>query len=120
VQIRLVPSKAPFLKGADLLVAADCTPIAYGNFHRDFLQGKALLLGCPKLDDAQEYLKKFIEIFSTVDIKSVTVLSMEVPCCSALGVIVKKGMAEAGKTVPMEEVVIGVRGDILGRKKLAA
>jgi NAD-dependent dihydropyrimidine dehydrogenase PreA subunit len=120
VQIRLVPAKAPFLKGADLLVAADCTPIAYGNFHRDFLQGKVLLLGCPKLDDVQEYLKKFAEIFSTVDIKSVTVLSMEVPCCSALGVIVKKGMAEAGKTIPMEEVVIGVRGDILGRKKLAA
>jgi hypothetical protein len=120
VQIRLVPAKAPFLKGADLLVAADCTPIAYGNFHRDFLQGKALLLGCPKLDDVPQYVEKFAEIFSTADIKSVTVLSMEVPCCSALGVIVKKGMEKSGKSVPMEEVVIGVRGDILGRKRLAA
>jgi len=120
VQIRLVPAKAPFLKGADLLVAADCTPIAYGNFHRDFLQGKALLLGCPKLDDVPQYVEKFAEIFSTADLKSVTVLSMEVPCCSALGVIVKKGMEKSGKSVPMEEVVIGVRGDILGRKRLAA
>ncbi len=120
VQIRLVPPKAPFLQGADLLVAADCTPVAYGNFHCDFLQGRALLLGCPKFDDAQLYIKKFAEIFRTVDIKSVTVLSMEVPCCSALPAIVKKGMAEAGRKVPMEEVVIGVRGTILERKKLAA
>ena len=120
VQISLVPASAPFLKGADLLVAADCTPAAYGNFHSDFLQGKALLLGCPKLDDVPQYVKKFAEIFSAADIKSVTVLSMEVPCCSALAGIVKKGMAEAGKTIPMEEVVIGVRGTILGRKKLAA
>jgi Fe-S-cluster-containing hydrogenase component 2 len=120
VQISLVPASAPFLKGADLLVAADCTPVAYGNFHGDFLQGKALLLGCPKLDDVPQYVKKFTEIFSAADIKSVTVLSMEVPCCSALAVIVKKGMVEAGKTIPIEEVVIGVRGTILERKKLAA
>jgi NAD-dependent dihydropyrimidine dehydrogenase PreA subunit len=120
VQIRLVPAKAPFLKGADLLVAADCTPVAYGNFHRDFLEGKILLLGCPKFDDVPQYVIKFAEIFSTADIKSVTVLSMEVPCCSALAGIVKKGMAEAGKKIPTEEVVIGVRGTILGRKELAA
>jgi len=120
VQIRLVPASAPFLKGAHLLVAADCTPVAYGNFHRDFLQGKALLLGCPKLDDVQQYIKKFTEIFTTADIKSVTVLNMEVPCCSALAGIVKKGMEEAGKKIPIEEVVVGVRGTILERKKLAA
>ena len=120
VQIRLVPSKAPFLQGADLLVAADCTPVAYGNFHCDFLQGRALLLGCPKFDDVQLYIEKFAEIFRAADIKSVTVLTMEVPCCSALPAIVKKGMVEAGRKVPMEEVVIGVRGTILERKKLAA
>jgi NAD-dependent dihydropyrimidine dehydrogenase PreA subunit len=120
VQIRLVPANAPFLKGADLLVAADCTPVAYGNFHCEFLQGKVLLLGCPKFDDAPQYIKKFAEIFSAADIKSVTVLEMEVPCCSALPGIVKKGMEEAGKKIPLEEVVIGVRGTILGRRKLAA
>ena len=120
VQIRLAPASAPFLKGADLLVAADCTPVAYGNFHCDFLQGKALLLGCPKFDDVSQYIKKFAEIFSVADIKSVTVLEMEVPCCSALPVIVKKGMAEAGKKIPIEEVVVGVRGTILGRRKSAA
>jgi ferredoxin len=119
VQIRLVPANAPFLKGADLLVAADCTPVAYGNFHRDFLQGKTLLLGCPKFDDVPQYIQKFAEIFRVADIKSVTVLEMEVPCCSALPVIVKKGMREAGKTIPVEEVVLGVRGTILGRRKLA-
>jgi Fe-S-cluster-containing hydrogenase component 2 len=120
VQIRLVPANAPFLRGADLLVAADCTPVAYGNFHHDFLPGKTLLLGCPKFDDAPEYIKKFAEIFKVAGIKSVTVLTMEVPCCSALPMIVIKGMAEAGTKVPVEEVVIGVRGTILGRKKLAA
>lgn len=120
VQIRLVPANAPFLKGADLLVAADCTPVAYGNFHCDFLQGKALLLGCPKFDDVPQYIKKFAEIFSVADIKSVTVLEMEVPCCSALPTIVRKGMAEAGKKIPIEEVVVGVRGTILGRRKPAA
>ncbi len=120
VQIRLVPASAPFLKGADLLVAADCTPVAYGNFHCDFLQGKALLLGCPKFDDVPQYIKKFAEIFSVAGIKSVTVLEMEVPCCSALPLIVKKGMEAAGKKVPMEEVVIGVRGTILERRQLAA
>lgn len=120
IQIRLVPADAPFLKGADILVAADCAPAACGNFHCDFLQGKALLLGCPKFDDTPLYIKKFAEIFSKADIRSVTVLDMEVPCCSALPVIVKKGMEQAGKKIPLEEVTVGVRGNILGRRKLAA
>lgn len=118
VQIRLVPPNAPFLKGADLLVAADCTPVAYGNFHRDFLQGKILLLGCPKFDDVPEYLKKFTEIFQIADIQSITVLQMEVPCCSALPAIVRKGMEEAGQKIPLEEIVIGVQGNILRRRDL--
>jgi NAD-dependent dihydropyrimidine dehydrogenase PreA subunit len=120
VQIRLVPPNAPFLKGADLLVAADCTPVAYANFHCDFLQGKTLLLGCPKFDDVPQYIKKFAEIFRSAEIRSITVLTMEVPCCSALPVIVKKGMAEAGKNIPIEEVVVGVQGGVVGRRKLAA
>lgn len=120
VQIRLVPANAPFLKGAHLLVAAACTPVAYPDFHRDFVSSKVVLLGCPKFDDVQEYIGKFEEIFKTADIRQVTVLDMEVPCCSALPKIVRKGMEMAGKEVPMEEIVIGIRGNILQRKRTAA
>jgi ferredoxin len=119
VQIRLVPPTAPFLKGANLLVAADCAPVAYPNFHRDFLQGKAVMVGCPKFDDVQGYVDKFTDIFRTANIKSVTVLDMEVPCCSALPKIVKRGMELAGKSVPLEEVVISARGEILKRQDAA-
>jgi ferredoxin len=120
VQIRLVPPKAPFLKEADLLVAADCTPVAYPHFHRDFLAGKVVMMGCPKFDDVQEYVDRFTEIFKEADIKRVTVLDMEVPCCSALPTIVKKAMEAAGKKVPMEEIVISPKGKILKRENLAA
>ena len=120
VQIKLVPPTAPFLKGADLLVAADCTPVAYPNFHRDFLKGKAVMVGCPKFDDAQEYVQKFADLFRTADIKSVTVVVMEVPCCQSLPLIVEKGMEISGKQVPMEKVIISARGDVLGKERLAA
>jgi len=100
VQIRLVPPTAPFLKRADLLVAADCTPVAYPNFHRDFLQGKAVMVGCPKFDDTEAYVQKFADIFKTADIKSVTVVVMEVPCCQGLPFIVEKGMEMAGQKHP--------------------
>lgn len=113
VQIHLVPPGASFLKGADLLVTADCAPVAYPTLHRDFLEGRVILLGCPKLDDKEAYLKKFIDIFKTAGIKSVKVLDMEVPCCSALPVIVRKAAAEAGVSVPIEEVTISTRGQIL-------
>jgi ferredoxin len=111
VQIRLVPPSAPFLKGADLLVAADCTPIAYPRFHDDLLRGKTVLLGCPKFDNAEEYVKKFAAFFETAAIKSVTIVVMEVPCCQGLPVIVRKGMVLAGKEIPMEIVVISTRGE---------
>jgi Pyruvate/2-oxoacid:ferredoxin oxidoreductase delta subunit len=120
VQIKLVPPTAPFLKGADLLVAADCTPVAYPNFHRDFLKGKAVMVGCPKFDDAQEYIQKFADIFGTADIKSVTVVVMEVPCCQGLPVIVEKGMEMSGKKIPIEKAIISARGDLLGSERLAA
>lgn len=112
IQIALVPPTAPFLKGADLLVAADCTPFAYPNFHEDFLKGKTLLVGCPKLDDAQEYVHKFAEIFDAADIKSVTAVVMEVPCCQGLPVIVEKALKISGKKIPMEKVIISPRGMI--------
>lgn len=111
VQIRLVPPTAPFLRGADLLVAADCTPVAYPRFHDELLRGKTVLLGCPKFDDAEEYVKKFAAIFETAAIRSVTIAVMEVPCCQGLPVIVRKGMALAKKEIPIEVVVISTRGE---------
>lgn len=113
VQIKLVPPAAPFLKDSHLLVAADCTAFAYPDFHRDFLQGKALIVGCPKLDDAEEYVKKFAEIFSAANIKKITILTMEVPCCSKLPKIIEKAMIYAKKNIPVEEVVISIQGQIL-------
>jgi ferredoxin len=120
IQIRLVPPTAPFLKGADLLVVADCVPVAHPNFHRQFLPGKTVLMGCPKFDDAQEYIQKFAEIFKVANVQSITVLDMEVPCCSALPTIVRRGMASAGKEIPLQEIVIGRRGNIIKQEKFAA
>ncbi len=120
VQIRLVPATAPFLRGADLLVVADCTPVAYPNFHQDFLAGKVVMVGCPKFDEAQQYVEKFGEIFKVANIRSVTVAVMEVPCCQGLPVIVRKGMEAAGKKVPMEVVIVSTRGEILKRHRIAA
>jgi Pyruvate/2-oxoacid:ferredoxin oxidoreductase delta subunit len=120
VKIKLMPPAAPFLKGADLLVAADCTPFAYANFHEDFLKGRVVLVGCPKFDDVREYLHRFVEIFKTADIKSVTIPIMEVPCCSGLPMIVKKAMKEAKKEIPLELVVISARGEVMKKEQLAA
>ena len=120
VQIRLVPPTAPFLKGADLLVAADCTPIAYPNFHRDFLEGKVVMVGCPKFDEVQAYVQKFADIFNVAGIKSIEVVTMEVPCCQGLPVIVRKGLELAGKKIPLSQVIISTRGEVLKRQKTAA
>lgn len=120
VQIRLVPPSAPFLRKAHLLVASDCTPVAYPDFHRDFLQGRTVLVGCPKFDDAEEYVRKFAQIFREADIQSVTVLIMEVPCCSKMPMIVRKGMALAGKEIITEVAVVSARGKIVQREKSAA
>lgn len=120
VQIRLVPPGAPFLKNADLLVTADCVPVAYPSFHKDFLQGRVVLLGCPKFDDAESYIQKFTQIFKTANIKSVTVVVMEVPCCQGLPAIVKEGMDAAGKQVPSEKIIVSAEGGILKRTRLAA
>jgi NAD-dependent dihydropyrimidine dehydrogenase PreA subunit len=114
VQINLVPVNAPFLKGADLLIAADCTPVAYPNFHQDFLKDRVVMIGCPKFDDVEGYIQKFTDIFKTANIKSVTCLIMEVPCCSGLPVMVKRAMEAAGKDIPVKEVVISNRGDVKG------
>jgi hypothetical protein len=120
IQIRLVPPTAPFLKGADLLVAADCTPVAYPNFHRDFLERKVVLVGCPKFDDVQTYVQKFADIFNTAGIHSIEVVTMEVPCCQGLPLIVRKGLELAGKKIPLSQVIISTRGEVLKRQKIAA
>jgi ferredoxin len=112
VQIRLVPPNAPFLQGADLLVVADCTPLAYPHFHRDFLKGKVVMMGCPKFDDIQEYIEKFTEIFKKAGVRKITTVVMEVPCCSGLPFIVKKALEASGKKIPLEEKVIGIRGEV--------
>lgn len=120
VQIRLVPPFAPFLQKAHLLVASDCTPVAYPEFHTDFLKGRTVLVGCPKFDDTESYVNKFAEIFKIADIQSVTILIMEVPCCSKMPIIVQDGMVRAGKNIPTEIVVVSSRGKIIKRDKLAA
>jgi Pyruvate/2-oxoacid:ferredoxin oxidoreductase delta subunit len=120
VQLNLVPPTAPFLKNADLLVAADCTPIAYANFHQDFIKGKVVLIGCPKFDNTEEYLAKFTEIFKRAGVKSVTAVFMEVPCCGGLPMIIKKALEDSGKEIPVEHVIISVTGEILRREKMVA
>jgi ferredoxin len=113
IQIKLIPALAPFLKGADLLVLADCTAVAFPALHRDLMKGKVVMMGCPKFDDVNEYVEKFAAVFKTAGIKSVTTVVMEVPCCAGMPVIVKKGMEEANTIIPMKEIVLSLRGKIL-------
>jgi NAD-dependent dihydropyrimidine dehydrogenase PreA subunit len=112
VQMHLVPPSAPFLQGADLLLAADCAAFAYADFHRDLLKGKALLIGCPKLDDGQAYLQKLTAMLQQNDIKRLTVVHMEVPCCSGLVMMARQAVAQSGKDVPLETIRVGVQGEI--------
>jgi Pyruvate/2-oxoacid:ferredoxin oxidoreductase delta subunit len=113
VQIRLVPPTAPFLKNADLLIAADCTPVAYAGFHQDFLTGKVLLMGCPKFDDVPAYVEKLTQIFRHNALRRITILAMEVPCCQGLPAIVRKALVQSGRDIPLDVVVVSLRGKIL-------
>ena len=112
VQIRLVPAQAPFLKDADLLVAADCVPVAYPHFHRDFLAGRVIMMGCPKFDDVNGYVQKFVEVFQSAKPRSIKLAIMEVPCCRGMHMIVKEALKQAGQDIPMEEVIVTARGEI--------
>ena len=112
VQIKLVPTRAPWLDGAKLLVAADCTAYAYANFHRDFIRGKITLVGCPKLDSV-DYSEKLTEILANNDIQSVTVVRMEVPCCGGIELAVKQALQRSGKFRPWQVVTISTQGEIL-------
>jgi NAD-dependent dihydropyrimidine dehydrogenase PreA subunit len=117
VQIRLVPPNAPFLRGAELLIASDCTAVASPNFHRDYIKGRVVLIGCPKFDDTYEYIRRFSDIFKASNIKSVTVLVMDVPCCQSMPSIVQQGMERAGKNIPTETITISGKGEVLSREK---
>jgi ferredoxin len=110
IQLLLVPVTAPFLKSADLVIAADCVGFAYPNFHVDFLKGRKLIIGCPKLDDVQFYRKKLETLFKEAQPRSVTVVNMEIPCCSGLYKVVKEALASAGVNVPLKQENIGIKG----------
>ena len=112
VQIKLVPTNAPYFDGANLLVAADCTAYAYGNFHNVFIRNRITLIGCPKLDSV-DYTEKLTEIIGGNDIKSVTVVRMEVPCCGGIEHAVKEALKASGKFIPWRVVTISTDGRIL-------
>jgi NAD-dependent dihydropyrimidine dehydrogenase PreA subunit len=120
IQIRLIPPTAPFLKGADLLVLADCVGGAYAGLHRDLMKGRVVMMGCPKLDDAEAYIEKFAEVFKTAKPRSITIAMMEVPCCSGLVHIVKEGLRASREDIPVEEVVFSTRGERLEKLKASA
>ena len=112
VQIKLVPVNAPYFDGADLLIAADCTAYAYGNFHQDFIADHVTLIGCPKLD-ATNYAEKLAEIFRQNDIREITVTRMTVPCCGGMGMAVQQALAASGKEIPVSIVTIDTDGSIV-------
>jgi len=113
VQLTLVPPSAPFLQGADLVLSADCVPFAYAGFHQDFLKNHSLLVACPKLDDFQAHLKKLTDILSHSQVKSLTVVHMEVPCCSGLVHMAKQAIQLSGKNIPFKEVTVSIKGDLI-------
>ena len=113
VQIKLVPVNAPYFDGADLLVAADCSAYAYGSFHNDFIKGRITLIGCPKLDSV-DYTDKLTAILTANDVRSVTVVRMEVPCCGGIENAVKRAVRACGKPVSLRVVTISTDGKIIG------
>ncbi len=112
VKLYLVSPNAPYFQNAELLVAADCAPVAYAAFHPDFLKGKAVVIGCPKFDDVELYAEKLAAILGANDIRKVQVLHMEVPCCFGLSRVVQQAVAASGKRVPVEDVTVSLRGKV--------
>ena len=112
VQLNLLPPQAPFFENAHLLISADCAPFANANFHSNLLNGKSLVIGCPKLDDIEGYKEKLTEIFKLNKIKSVTVAIMEVPCCYGLYTITEEAIKESGKEIPLIKETVSISGEI--------
>jgi len=113
VQLKLVPVTAPYLNHADILIAADCVPFAFADFHTRFLQGKTVLVGCPKLDDVSYYADKLTDIFKVNNVNSVEVAYMEVPCCYGLVQTVRRAIEDSGKAIPLTLTKVGIRGGII-------
>jgi len=112
VQLMLVPTTAPFLRESDLLIAADCVPFAYPDFHRKMLKGRTLAIACPKLDNAEHYIEKLTEMIKLNDFRSITIAHMEVPCCFGLGRIVDEAIKRSGVTVPVMDINVGIQGGL--------
>ena len=113
IKLNLVPVKAPFFEGANLLLAADCAPVAFKNFHDSLMPGKQVLIGCPKFDDARAYAQKLTEILMQNNVASVSVVHMEVPCCSGLKWVLSKALEASGKQIPVKEYEIKIGGEIV-------
>jgi Pyruvate/2-oxoacid:ferredoxin oxidoreductase delta subunit len=113
VQLHLVPPTAPFLKNADLLLVADCVPFALADFHKRFLQGRPVVIGCPKLDDAEAYVEKLAAIAKESAPRGITVIHVEVPCCTGLVRVARQAMELSGCDIPVEEVTVSIRGTVL-------
>ena len=114
VQLQLLNPNASYLKNADLLISADCAPFAYANFHQRFLKDKILIILCPKLDKTiEQYVDKFAEIFKNQDINSISIVHMEVPCCSGIEVIVKRALEKAQKNIIIKDYTISINGEII-------
>lgn len=114
IQMHLVSPTAPHFRNSDLLLAADCCAFSYGDFHKDFMKGKSLAIACPKLDsNKQVYLEKLITMITEANLKSITVMIMQVPCCSGLLQMAQQAVDQSGRNIPIEAVVIGVNGDVL-------
>ena len=111
VQLHLVPPTAPFFQNADVVLAADCAPFAYADFQEDLLKGKALAIACPKLDDTSPYVDKLTAMITQSNIKSLTVVHMEVPCCNGLISMAQQAVANSGRDIPLETVCIGIHGE---------
>jgi len=116
VQLHLVSPDAPYLAGADLLLAADCVPFAYARFHGDLLAGRSLLVGCPKLDDLAAYDAKLTQIFRQARPRTVTVVKMEVPCCNGIAQVALRALAASGSEAPLEVVTVSIAGELMDRR----
>jgi NAD-dependent dihydropyrimidine dehydrogenase PreA subunit len=118
VQLALLPPSAPFLRDADFLLTADCVPFAMASFHEHFLRGHALAVACPKLDDCEAHLEKLTSILRGGGLKSLTVVIMEVPCCGGLMYLAKQALAASGSNIPLNQIVISTRGEVISEKTM--
>jgi len=119
IQLRLVSPNAPALKNADILLTADCVPFALADYHPRFVSGRTVVIGCPKLDDARYYVEKLTEIIETAKPKSLTVLHMEVPCCSGLTMIAERAISASGADIPVQDITISISGEVLEAVEIA-